>query len=195
MKKIFLLAGLLLAVSSLNAQSFIVYSKGDYSPVDATTPASKPTDPVRAGFLAAVQAELAHPATYETTMTLIPPPVPAWGKVVPGARGGIKFHDTFKGGFIVHLTLEGLTPGHAYRLCLNGNPKLAGNDLLVDAVPGNPQERYFDFFTATADAMGRFEATFGIALPPAAFEPRFYVKDTADFTIFLYHDYFKFAVE
>ncbi len=195
MKKLLLLGGLLLAVSQLNAQSFIVYSKGDYSPVDATTPATKPADPVRAAFLAAVQAELAHPAAYETTMTLIPAPAPAWGKVVPGARGGIRFHDTFKGGFIIHVTLEGLTPGHTYKLCLNGKPDLAGNKLFVDPVPGNPAERYYDFFTATADDAGRFEATFGIALPASPFEPRFYVKDTADHTIFLYHDYFKFAVE
>jgi hypothetical protein len=195
MKKILLLASSLLLVATSNAQSFIVYAKGDYSPVTANTPATKPTDAPRAAFLDGVQADLAHPANFETHMTLIPAPAPAWGKKVPGAGGTIKFHDTFKGGFIVQLNLEGLTPGHAYRLCLNGNPKLAGNELLIDAVPGVPGERFYDFFTAVADDKGLYRATFGIALSSSPYELRFYVKDTADHTIFLYHDYFKFAVE
>ncbi len=195
MKKLLSAAGLLLAAASLSAQSFIVYAKGDYSPVDATMPAAKPTDPTRAAFLAGVQAELAHPAAYETHMTLIPAPAPKWGKVIEGAKGTIDFHDTFKGGFVVRVKLSGLIAGHNYRLCLNGNPKLAGNDLLVDPVKGNPAERYMDFFTAIADASGNYDATFGIALTASPYEPRFYVKDVADHTIFLYHDYFKFAVE
>ena len=195
MKNILFLAGLLLATAQVSAQSFIVYSKGDYSPVDATNPRAKPTDPVRAAFLAGIQAELAHPTAYETHMTLIPAPAPKWGKVIAGATGTIDFHDTFKGGFVVHVKLEGLVAGHLYRLCLNGNPQLTGNDLLADPVPGNAAERYMDFFTATADAKGRYEATFGIGLPAAPYELRFYVKDVADHTIFLYHDYFKFAVE
>lgn len=195
MKKILLLASSLLLVATASAQSFIVYAKGDYSPVTVDTPATKPTDAHRAAFLSDVQADLAHPANFETHMTLIAAPAPAWGKKVPGAGGTIKFHDTFKGGFIVHVNLEGLTPGHTYRLCLNGNPKLVGNDLLIDAVPGVASERYYDFFTAVADDKGLYRATFGIALPPSAYELRFYVKDTADHTIFLYHDYFKFAVE
>jgi hypothetical protein len=195
MKKILLVtASLLLAVIS-QAQSFIVYAKGDYSPVTATTPATKPADPRRATFLGDVQADLGRPANFETHMTLIAAPAPAWGKKIPGAGGTIKFHDTFKGGFIVQMNLEGLTPGHTYRLCLNGNPKLVGNDLLIDAVPGLATERYYDFFTAVADDKGLYRATFGIALPPSAYELRFYVKDTADHTIFLYHDYFKFTVE
>ena len=195
MKKLLLLTGLLLVGAGLRAESFIVYAKSDYSFVDATNPAAKPTDPARAAFLAGVQAELAHPAAYETHMTLIPAPAPAWGKVVEGAKGSIDFHDTFKSGFVIHVKLTGLTAGHSYRLCLNGNPKLAGNDLLADPVKGNPAERYMDFFTAVADDQGNYEATFGIALPAAPYELRFYVKDVADHTIFLYHDFFKFAVE
>ena len=194
MKK-FILAGLLSIAASLHAESFIVYAKGDYSLVDATNPTTKPADLIRAAFLAGIQAELAHPGAYETHMTLIPAPAPKWGKVIQGAQGTIDFHDTFKGGLVVHVKLEGLVAGHVYRLCLNGNPKLVGNDLLVDPVPGNPTERYMDFFTATANTTGRYDATFGIALPVAPYELRFYVKDVADHTIFLYHDYFKFAVE
>ena len=195
MKPLSLLASLLLAVACHGAQSFIVYGKGDFSLVTATTPATKPSEPMRAAFLTAVQAELAQPAGFETHMTLIAAPAPAWGKKIPGAAGAIDFHDTYKGGFIIHVKLEGLVAGHTYRLCLNGNPKLAGNDLLVDPVRGNPAERYYDFFTATADAQGRYEATFGIELAAAPYELRFYVKDVADHTIFLYHDFFKFAVE
>ena len=195
MKKSLVLAGLLLAFASLHAESFIVYAKGDYSPVDAINPVTKPSDSIRAAFLAGIQSELAHPVAYETHMTLIPAPAPKWGKVISGAKGTIDFHDTFKGGFVVHVKLEGLVAGHTYRLCLNGNPKLAGNDLLVDPVPGNGPERYMDFFTATADGKGRYEATFGVGLPAAQYELRFYVKDVDDHTIFLYHDYFKFTVE
>ena len=195
MNKILFFTGLLLATANLHAQAFIVYSKGDYSPVDATNPVAKPANPAQASFLTAIQAELAHSTAYETHMTLLPAPAPKWGKVIDGAKGTIDFHDTFKGGFVVRVELAGLVAGHSYRLCLNGNPKLAGNDLLADPVPGNAPERYMDFFTAIADAKGQYETTFGIALPIAPYELRFYVKDTNDHTIFLYHDYFKFAVE
>jgi hypothetical protein len=194
--KPFLLALLaLLATSASRAASYIIYAKGDYSLVTATAPASKPADPVRAAFLAEVQAQLARTPAYETHMTLSSPPAPAWGKIIPSARGSFQFYDTFKSGFFVRLQLEGLTPGHAYRLCLNGNPKLAGNERLADPVKGLPEERYLDFFTATADANGRYDATFAVALPAGPYDVRLYIKDTADHTIFLYHDYFRFAVE
>lgn len=195
MKKFLPAALVLLALCRLSAASYIVYAKGDYSLVTATVPSSKPSDPARAAFLADVQSELAKTPAYETHMTLIAPPAPAWGKVVAGARGTFQFHDTFKSGFLVHLQLEGLTPGHPYRLCLNGNPKLAGNDRLVDPVKGLPEERYMDFFTATADEAGRYAATFAVALPAGPYDVRLYIKDTADHTIFLYHDYFRFTVE
>jgi|SRR5688572_27893669 len=195
MKKLLLLAGILLATSRLAADSFIVYAKGDYSLVTATVPSYKPADPARAAFLANVQAELANPTTYGTHMTLVAPPAALWGKVIEGAKGTFQFHDTFKGGFIVHLKLEGLAPKHSYRLCLNGNAKLEGNDRLPDPVKAFPEERYMDFFTAIADASGRYEATFAVALPAGPYDLRLYVKDTADFTIFLYHDYFRFTVD
>jgi hypothetical protein len=196
MKALLALIALLAAAVHLGAQSsFIVYAKGDYSLVTATVPATKPTDPARAAFLAATQADLAGSPAYETRMVLAAPPAPLWGKVLEGARGEFQFHDTFKGGFVVHLKLEGLTPGHTYRLCLNGNPKLAGNDRLADPVPGTPEERYMDFFTATADASGRYDATFAIALPAGPYDVRLYIKDTADYTVFLYHHYFRFTVE
>ncbi len=196
MKKLLLVASLLATAASLGAaQSFIIYAKSDYSLVSATVPATKPSDPARAAFLADVQADLGRPAAYETHMTLKAPPAPEWGKIVAGARGEFEFHDTFKAGFLVRVKLDGLTPGHTYRLTLNGNPKLAGNDRLADPVKGMPDERYFDFFTVAADAAGLVDGTFAIALPAGPYDVRLYVKDTSDFTIFLYHDYFRFNVE
>jgi hypothetical protein len=43
--------------------------------------------------------------------------------------------------------------------------------------------------------MGEYMATFAIALPKGPYDVRFYVKDTDDFKIVLYHDFFRFAVE
>ncbi len=191
MKKILSLAALLLLTCGLHAESIVVYAKGDVAVLNAETP--KPTDPARAAFLAAVQSDLAHPAAFASPFALIAPP--EWGKTVPGAKGAITFHDSFHGGFLVQVDLAGLAPDHRYILTLNGNPKLEGNERLVDLVPGMSTERYFDFLTVTTDAHGRYAATFGIALPAGPYGVRFYVKDTTDFKIVLYHDYFKFAVE
>ena len=41
----------------------------------------------------------------------------------------------------------------------------------------------------------RYDATFAVALPAGPYDVRLYIKDTADHTIFLYHDYFRFTVE
>lgn len=196
MKRLVLLISLIATAASLRAeQSFILYGKGDYSLVSATSPTFKPSDQARAGFLADVQADLGQPDDYDTHMALKAPPAREWGKVIPAAQGKFAFHESFKGGFLVHVRMDGLTPGHTYRLTLNGNPKLAGNDLLPDPVKNLPEERYYDFFTVAADAAGRVDAKFAIALKPGAYDVRLYVKDTTDFTIFLYHDYFRFTVE
>jgi hypothetical protein len=192
MKKL-LFASLLLLGASLQAQSIIVYAKGDFTLLEPNASAPQPADPARAAFLTAVQADFARPQAFAAPLKLIAPP--AWGRTVPGAHGLIQFHDSFSHGFVVKVTLEGLAPDHRYILTLNGNPKLAGNDRLVDAVPGMATERYYDFLTATTDAQGRYQASFGILLPAGPYDVRFYVKDTADFKIVLYHDYFKFAVE
>ncbi len=93
------------------------------------------------------------------------------------------------------MTLEGLTPNHKYILTLNGNPARAGNDKLMETVDHNKKQKYYDFRTITTDANGRYHATFGIRLPAGPYDVRFYVKDTTDFKIILYHDFFKFTVE
>jgi hypothetical protein len=192
MKKLFLLIGLLLG-GVLMGQQIIVFSKGEFVLVDSQAAAPVPRDPAKAAFLAACQADLVRPAAFAEPLPLIAPP--EWGKTVPGAAGKITFHDKFPGGFFVQVALDGLAPGHRYILTLNGNPKLAGNERLVDPVPGMKAERYFDFFTITTDKHGRYDVPFGIALLPGPYDVRFYVKDTDDFKIVLYHDYFKFAVE
>lgn len=192
MKSLVLLTCLLLC-PILSAHQIVVYAKGDYAVLDSGPTVPVPKEPRQVEFLAACRADLAHPAPFAPPFALIAPP--DWGKTIPGAAGKIDFHDKFHGGFFVRVALEGLAPKHRYILTLNGNPKLAGNDRLVDPVPGLEAERYFDFLTVTTDAEGRYAATFGIALLPGPYDVRFYVKDTADFKIVLYHDYFKFVVE
>ncbi len=193
MKKLLLFTGLLLGGTGLFAQQIAVFAKGEFSVLDSGAPVPGPKDPAKAAFLAAYQADLARPAAFATPLNLSSPP--EWGRTVPGAAGTIQFHGSFHGGFVVGVALEGLLPGHKYILCLNGNPSLPGNNLLVDAVPHNEKERYYDFLTATTDATGHYHATFGTALPASPYGVRFYVKDTDDFKIVLYHDYFKFTVE
>ena len=178
---------------ALFAEQIVVFSKGEFAVLDSGKKAPAPKDPIKAAFLATVESDLAHPSAFVSPFELSAPP--DWGKTISGASGKIKFHENFHGGYFVRVYLEGLTPNHRYILTLNGNPKLAGNNRLVDAVPGLPAERYFDFFVSTTNAHGRYDATFAIALLPGPYDVRFYVKDTTDFKIVLYHDYFKFAVE
>ena len=192
MKKLLLLVGLL-SGNALFGNEIVVFAKDDFVVLDSGTAAAAPKDPTRTAFLAGYQADLAHAATFAAPLLLTAPP--EWGKTVPGAAGGLKFHETFRGGFFVHVTLAGLAPEHRYILTLNGKPELAGNERLVDLVPGMEKERFFDFLKILTDKHGHYEATFGIALLPGPYDVRFYVKDTDDFKIVLYHDYFKFAVE
>jgi hypothetical protein len=192
MKKLIVLGLLLLAIR-LAAAQIVVFAKDNSAALDLASASPQPKDSAQASFLAAYQADLAHPAAFAAPIPLVAPP--AWGRAVPGATGKIRFHDAFRGGFVVQLDLTGLTPSHQYILCLNGNPALAGNDLLPDGVPGNEKEKYLDFQTVTTDAQGAYHATFGIALQTGAYDVRLYVKDTDDFKIVLYHDYFKFKVD
>ena len=186
----FILASLQLG-SVVPAQHVIVFGKGDSVVLQPSTPS--PETPAKAAFYREFKADLEHPAVFEAPLELTA--FPQWGRLVPGASGGIQFHGSFRGGLAVRVALEGLLPDHPYILTLNGNPKLAGNANLVDSVPGNEQEKYFDFQTVTTDSRGSYLATFGIALPAGPYDVRFYVKDTADFKIVLYHDFFRFGVE
>ncbi|HEY4249448.1 MAG TPA: hypothetical protein VGM64_21680 [Lacunisphaera sp.] len=194
MRKLLLIA-LALAVTSpsLFAEQIVVFAKGETMTLDDGSSPSVPKEPARRVFLSVAKSDFEHPTPFAAPLPLIAPP--EWGKTVPNAKGQVEFHPEFTAGFLVRVRLEGLVPGHRYILTLNGNPKLAGNDRLANAVPGLPAERYMDFFTATTDEHGRYAATFAIALRSGPYDVRFYVKDTDDFKIVLYHDYFKFSVK
>jgi len=186
-------ASLILALR-LPASPIAVLAKGEAVTIDPNgPPPAAPADPVRAAFLHAFESDLTRPAEFGPIAPLTAPP--AWGRTVAGAGGSIQHHESFRGGFVVRVALHGLRPLHRYILTLNGNPALPGNNRLVDPVPGNPAERYLDFLTVTTDGTGSYEATFGILLPTGPYGVRFYVKDTDDFKIILYRDYFRFTVD
>lgn len=154
---------------------------------------STPTAPAQVAFLEEFTRLCAPHTPLEASLVLAAPP--PWGKTVSAeSRGELEFERAAAGGFVCRLHLRNLRPKFRYILTLNGNPKLAGNAALPTPVPTVPDEKYYDFYTAETDANGNYSATFGIVLPPGPYGLRFYVKDTADFRIVLYHDYFPFTV-
>lgn len=183
MRRLLAAALALVLAGAAGAEAIVVLAKGRLAGPGVTL------SPAEAAFVRSVQAATAG----SETLPLIAPP--EWGRTVPGALGSVQLHPAVAGGLILQVKLAGLSPRHRYLLTLNGNPKLAGNDRLPDLVPGMADERYLDFYTATTDAQGGYEATFGVHLPPGPYQPRFYVKDTDDFKIVLYHDYFPCAVK
>ncbi len=183
MHRALLATALLLVSSALAAEPIIVLGRGKVAA------SSSPVTAAQASFISAVKAR----GEAGVPLPLIAPP--EWGRAVPGAAGTVRLHPTVAGGLVLQVALKGLAPAHRYILTLNGNPQLPGNDRLPDPVPGLPAERYYDFLTATTDELGGYEATFGIVLPAGPYKVRFYVKDTTDFKIVLYHDYFPCAVD
>lgn len=192
MKTLLLIAGLQLS-ASLFAEDIVVFSKSDSLVLRTTNTATGLKDPAQVSFLAAFRADLAHPSAFNGPYPLSD--LPDYGRKVPGATGGIQYHYTFQGGLVIGVTLEGLVPNHNYLLTLNGNPARAGNGNLPEVVPQNSKEKYYDFQAITTDANGGYHATYGIQLPAGPYDLRFYVKDTTDYKIVLYHDFFKFTVE
>jgi hypothetical protein len=192
--RILLILAFLLSGGNLLAQRIVVFGEKDFCVLDSNAVSPAPKDPDRAAFLESCRTELARGAPFEEAMDLVSPP--AWGKTVSAATNGrIRFHRLFRRGFACRLTLESLLPDHDYILTLNGNPARAGNSLLPTPVPNNEQERYYDFLIARTDSHGRYDASLGVFLKPGAYDVRCYVKDTADFKIVLYRDFFKFTVE
>jgi hypothetical protein len=186
-----LLLALFLLGSRLQAQGIVVFGERDFYVLGQAPGA--PREPDRAAFFDAYRSDLARHAPYEGAMDLVSPP--SWGRTVgPETRGRIQFRTSFPGGFACRLTLENLLPDHDYILTLNGNPSRAGNGLLLTPVAKNEQERYYDFLIARTDAKGGYDASLGIFLKPGDYDVRCYVKDTADFKIVLYRDFFKFQV-
>jgi hypothetical protein len=179
--------------TGLFAQEVVVFAKGDSLALGSGISGNTVTNPVKASFLGAFKADLAHPSAFKEPAKLTD--LPDYGRKVPGAGGEIRYHALFHGGFVILTTLEGLIPNHRYILTLNGNPERAGNTNLMETVSHNSKEKYYDFQTITTDATGRYNATYGLVLPAGPYDVRFYVKDTADFKIVLYRDFFKFTVE
>jgi hypothetical protein len=192
MKMLLLVASLQLS-TVLYAEDIVVFAKGDSLMLGTNAAAATVKDPVKVSFLAAFKADCVQPAAFAGPDQLAA--LPNGGRKVPGANGGIQYHRSFHGGLVLDVTLNGLAPNHTYALTLNGNPARAGNDNLVDHVSGNEKERYVDFYTMTTDADGGYHGTFGILLPASPYDVRFYVKDTTDFRIVLYDDFFQFTVE
>jgi len=128
-------AALCLAFATgLRAQEIVVFAKGDSLALGPGVSSNTITNPAKAAFLDAVKADWGRAVAFGETNKLTD--FPTYGRNVAGAGGEIDFRASFKGGFVVAATLEGLLPNHKYN-----------------------------------------------------------VKDTADFKIVLYHDFFKFAVE
>jgi len=190
MKNSLVLLALLLC-GKLLAQPLVIFSKTEA--FDLKSPATLPSDSAKAAFIQKAKAAFAAPV-YDRQLPLINPP--EWGKTVSAETcGDLRHLSSFESGFVCHLSLDHLAPNHRYILTLNGNPKLKGNDLLVDPVPGLPEERFYDFLFITTDAKGHYDSDLAVALTHGAYEVRMYVKDTDDFKIVLYHDYFPFTVK
>ncbi len=185
------LASLFLATTLL-AQPLAVFSRHEARAIGS--PSAAPADRTEAAFFSAYSANRTTHTAYAAELPLITPP--AWGKTIADTTGGtVHYLKTFPHGFVCHLQLHSLAPGHAYILCLNGNPEKAGNALLPTPVPGNEAEKYYDFRDVKSDAHGGFDGEFGVFLQPGAYDVRLYVKDAADFKIVLYRDFFPFIVQ
>ena len=191
--KILLLVASLQLSTVLYGENVVVFAKGDSLVLGTNAAPAALKDPAKASFLAAFKADCAQPAAFAGPDPLVA--LSDGGREVPGAGGGIQYHHLFHGGLVLDVTLNGLTPNHRYALTLNGNPARAGNDHLREHVPGNGKEKYYDFHLVTTDVNGRYQGTFGVMLPTGPYDVRFYVKDTTDFKIVLYNNFFQFTVE
>jgi hypothetical protein len=191
LSKLLIIMASLSPFGGLHAQSIVVFGKNDFYPADSAA-RQPPTDPAQAAFLDAARKDFAGHAPYDETLGLINPP--AWGRVVsPETTGRVQVRRVFGHGFRFRLGLDHLLPNHSYILTINSRPQQPGNDLLPESVPGHEAEKYYDFLVVTTDAQGSYRANFALYLIPGAYNVRFYVKDTSDFKIVLYHDYFNFT--
>ncbi|MCR6656801.1 MAG: hypothetical protein NVV63_13540 [Opitutus sp.] len=122
-----------------------------------------PSDACAATFFATFFQDRSAAVPFEGSLALVNPP--SWGKTISRTTGGgLTYHRSFAGGFVAKLTLHGLASHHTYILTLNGNPELAGNELLLTPVPGLEEERYYDFLDIRTDADGRYEGELGVYL-------------------------------
>jgi hypothetical protein len=193
-RRILFVAPLLLLGVRMLADDIVVFGEKDYYVLGSGPSAAGPKEADHLAFFEDYKADVGRQAPLEKALDLISPP--AWGKTVgPATRGTLQFHPSFPGGFACHITLENLLPDHDYILTLNGNPARAGNGLLLSGVPGNEKERYYDFLIIRTDPHGHYDASLGVFLKPGSYDVRCYVKDTGDFKIVLYRDFFRFDVK
>jgi len=180
--------------SSSYAQNIIVLSKNEKCYLDSINIKCKVDQNYKLEFINNFKNEKLKDSLNTKRAKLITPPL-EWGKKVSDTTyGEIAYCNSFPSGFITDLSLFNLLPEHTYLLTLNGNPKLAGNNLLPDTVPNYNIEKYYDFLSIKTDIYGNYHARIGVYLKPSEYNARFYVKDTNGFKIVLYHDYFKFDV-
>ncbi len=171
----------------------VVFAKGDSLVLGSTNEAAETMDTAKTAFLDTFKTDLASPLAFEGPGELSA--MPAGGREVPGAGGEIQWHNSFRGGLVIGVTLQGLTPNHEYVLTLNGDTHRPGNGHLPDQMTRNNGEKFYDFSTITTDANGRYQTTFGIVLPASQYDVLFFVKDTKDWKIVLSHSFFQFTVE
>lgn len=184
----------LFAASAPAAGEIAVFGEKDFYAIDSGATDAFPKEADRAAFLESYREDVGRHAPLESGLDLVNPP--EWGKTVSAAtRGRLRFHPSFPGGFACRISLENLLPDHAYVLTLNGNPAKSGNSLLQSAVPGNAEERYYDFLIIRTDPRGHYDAKLGVFLKRGSYDVRCYVKDTDDFKIVLYRDFFRFEVK
>lgn len=146
-------------------------------------------------FMHSVRLSYGKKSELLTERLLVNPPA-SWGKILhDSCSGRINHYRQFPNGFYAEISLFHLQPLHTYVLTLNGRPDLEGNQLLPTPVPGNEAEHFYDLISIQTDAEGNFQGTIAALLPPGDYHTRFYVKDTIDWKIILYHDYFPFKVE
>ena len=178
----------------MKTQQIVIFDKENKCFMDSSEKSFIPKEKDKIDFLNAFKNDLSKGDNQRIELKLENPPL-EWGKIISDSTYGLlKFYESFANGFITDLWLHHLSPNHNYILTINGNPKLAGNNLLPDPVPGNPIEKYLDFIIIKTDNKGEYYANLGIFLKKGNYHVRFYVKDTDDFKIILYHDYFKFKV-
>ncbi|MFA9393018.1 MAG: hypothetical protein ACERKD_24635 [Prolixibacteraceae bacterium] len=190
--KTILLVICIFATIQLCAQPIIVLDKGKLY-LKGTVPVL--TDQYSSEELNFIQ-NVIEAATKNTSTksdkALITPPLD-WGKMESDSTiGQLRHFMDFSNGFYADVKLQNLKPNHEYVLTLNGNPKLEGNELFPELVQGMDVERFYDILRITTDSAGNYSSTIAVQLKPGNYRARFYVKDTEDWKIVLYHDYFKF---
>ena len=193
MKYLFLFIGICLSLELFSQQQVVIFSKTERCYLDLKNAPCNPEGKDKTDFINLFRKESFSDTSKLNKARLFSPPL-QWGRNIRDTNfGEIFYPSSFQHGFITDLSLVNLLPDHEYELCMNGNPKLAGNDLLPDAVPNMQTEKYYDFLPVKTDHNGEYHARLGVYLIPGDYHVRLYVKDRENFQIVLYHDYFKFT--